>query len=306
MTPRATILVPAEADTALLSGLIESLMPQLTDEDELILVDDSGEGVIAAWAEEHCSSAKVITRELAGGMAAAIQDGLAAATGIVVVLLQPRARLRPGCLEQLIEALEDLKVNVAAAEVVDGEGSGGAPAMCFDDGRLHTVQRESSGLEEPFPVPFAPIEAFAVRRSQFTARGGLDPLFLASGWAGVDLGLATWRSGAKVVQVPAAQIELAQHYPQPGLPAELARAGLERDRLLTFWKYVDTRPLAHDHLTALWRDALDAGIAGRREELIWMALALQELRGANASRRALGQPRRALEQMLRESDPLGA
>ena len=62
---------------------------------------------------------------------------------------------------------------------------------------------------------------------------------------------------------------------------------------------------AHDHLALLWRDALEAAIAGRREELTWMALALQEIPRVNRSREKLGPARRTLEQILRLSDPRG-
>ena len=89
------------------------------------------------------------------------------------------------------------------------------------------------------------------------------------------------------------------------MPEPLARASREKNALLTLWKYVDTKPDAHDHVASLWRDALDAAIAGRREELVWLALALQELPRVHRARGAMGPPSRALDQVLRISDPLG-
>ena len=47
------------------------------------------------------------------------------------------------------------------------------------------------------------------------------------------------------------------------------------------------------------RDALDAGMAGRRRELTWMALALEQLPELNASRAALPDKKLGLQAILR-------
>ena len=64
-------------------------------------------------------------------------------------------------------------------------------------------------------------------------------------------------------------------------------------------KYFDTKREAYDHLATLWRDALDAGMAGRRRELTWMALALEQLPELNASRAALPDKKLGLQAILR-------
>lgn len=299
MSVRATVIVPSPADIGQLEGLWSTLEAELGEADELVLVDDSGTGAVAAWAGGACPAARVIARPESGGPVVAIAHGAAEAAGPVLVVLQPEVRVEPGFLAALLTAFEDPSVVVAAPRL-EGEP---APALRLEDGRLHTVPRDQGAApEELRPLPFAPLAAFAVRRGALA----LDEALAPCGWADVDLGLATWRAGGRVVEVPAAR---ARRDPlgaaEASLPEPLARASREKNRLLTLWKYVDTRPDAHDHVASLWRDALDAAIAGRREELVWMALALQELPRVHRARGTMEPPQRPLEQVLRISDPVG-
>lgn len=307
MSARATIIVPSLADTGLLEGLWASLEPELSERDELVLVDDSGQAVLAAWADGACPRARVVTRETSGGLAAALSDGADAATGALLVVLQPDVRVEPGFLDALVQAFDDPEVGLAAPSLEADGATVSSSAVQFDDGRLHVVPREADAdPQDVRPLPFAPAAAFAVRREDFVAREGLDPVLAPFGWADVDLGLATWRGGRRVVEVPAARATCASvGPPEQRTPEHLVRASYEKNRLLTFWKVVDTKRDAHDHVSSLWRDALDAAIAGRRDDLVWMALALQELPRIDKARAELGPAAMPLEQVLRVSDPVG-
>ena len=298
MSVRTTIIIPSPADIDLLAGLWSTLEAELDEADELVLVDDSGTGAVGAWADGACPRARVVTRDESGGPVVAIAHGAAEAAGPTLVVLQPEVRVEPGFLTALLAAFEDPTVVVAAPRLEDG-----ASALQLEDGRLHVVPRDlGAGPDEVRPLPFAPLAAFAVRREALQ----LDTMMAPQGWADVDLGLATWRAGGRVVEVPGARAARDVHRAaEAGMPEPLARASREKNALLTLWKYVDTKPDAHDHVASLWRDALDAAIAGRREELVWMALALQELPRVHRARGAMGPPSRALDQVLRISDPLG-
>jgi hypothetical protein len=87
------------------------------------------------------------------------------------------------------------------------------------------------------------------------------------------------------------------------VPEDLVLAAIEKNRNLLLWKHLDDGEVARDHLTSLWRDALDASMAGRREELVWLALALQDLPRVAGSRAALGVQPLSLQAALRISDP---
>jgi hypothetical protein len=159
---------------------------------------------------------------------------------------------------------------------------------------------------EPVPVACAPSCALFVRREEFLAIGGFDQLLAPMHFEDVDLGLSAWRRGRRIVEVPAAVVEhhapLVEHGASrvedrarqtvdAPVPAALSRAAAERNRLLVHWKHLSSKKEAHDHLVSLWRDALDAGLQGKREELVHLALALGELEAVNASRATMADAR---------------
>ena len=61
------------------------------------------------------------------------------------------------------------------------------------------------------------------------------------------------------------------------------RAAIERNRLLFQWKHLGGAALER-HLAALLRWIIDAYLAGAREELVWLALAFDEVEAALAAR----------------------
>lgn len=309
---RVSAVLPSLGDTTLLERNLPPLLAELercAAGDEVVVVDDTGEAVLGPWLAERHPTVRVVTRSENGGFAAALTDGARAAEGELLLALHPDVRVRAGFLEPLVAALDDEEVFAASPRVL--AAGGGAPeshnALRYEDGRLTIVPREADPEDRaPRPVAFPCGCAFLARRAELLERGGFDPLFQPFRWEDVDLGLGAWRSGRSVLEVPAAVVE---HGVEAGtlaaaVPEELLQAATEKNRLLVLWKYLDERRDAHDHLAALWRDALDAGMAGRRRELIWMALALQELPRVSRSRKAAGAPVRPIEQVLRISDPL--
>jgi len=224
--------------------------------------------------------------------------------------MNPDVIVRPGFLDPLVDALLDPSVFAVSPRVLLG-GDESRPEshnlLRFEDGRLQIVPRDASvDPQAARPVPFCVGGAFLMDREEFIAGEGFDPLFGPFYWEDVDLCLAAWRRGRRVLEIPLSVVE-HHHRGTIGacVPEELVTAAIEKNRLLLFWKYLDTKRDAHDHLASLWRDALDAAMAGRREELVWLALALQELPRVSHSRAALPAAERSLEQVLRESDPIG-
>lgn len=308
MSVRFSIIVPARADTSALEEFWSALEPELTADDELLLVDDSGTGVLKAWAETSCPRAKVVVRDQAGGYAAAVATGAEAARGEYLLVMDPQVWAMPGLLGPLAQVLSQETdrgpVTLVAPRLSTPQGARSAVALQLDEGRLHQVPRDSArGVDGVLPLPFAPAACFGVRRAAFK---GMGASFGPFGWEDVDLGLATWRAGGRVLEISAARAELVGVGGlDRGLPRGIARAVEEKNRLLTLWKYLDTKSDAHDHMASLWRDAIEAGVAGSREELVWLVLALQELPRVEQARKKLGTAVRGLGQVLTVSDPAG-
>lgn len=302
MTKTVTVAVLSGGEVSLLERQLPAVVDELARRElgeEVLVVDVEGEARIGPWlAERHPEVALVsVADEEAPAETLPARALLAAAEralGEGLLVLAPTTLPRPGFLPPLVDALADPEV-AAAAACTSGERFA---ALVFEDGRLHVVDRDRDPEDRrPYAVPFPAADAILVRTGEFLAHGGLDPLFVPGGFWEVDLGLAAQRAGRAILAVPRAEVERLEASTRA--PEDLTRAAREKNRLLLYWKYLDTRRDAHDHLALLWRDALEAAIAGRREELIWLALALQELRRVGHSRQTLGEPRRALEQMLR-------
>jgi hypothetical protein len=108
----------------------------------------------------------------------------------------------------------------------------------------------------------------------------------------------------RVLEVPQSLVE---HHPteDPDLliPDPIHRAAIERGRLLLYWKHLDKRKDAAEHVQALWRDAVDSALSDRREDLLWLALALDDVEEATEARAQLYPVQRSLAEALQASDP---
>jgi len=313
MTRPVSIVIPTLGDVPLLERALTALREEVRArnvEDQILVVDDSGYGALRGALDLAWPEVRVLTRKQSGGFAAAAFEGAQAADYRLLFLMQPDVVVRPGALTALVEALQDERVHAVTPRVlVDGrEDRAAALRVTVEDGRLALLEdadaeaaRESG---EPQPVAYGASAALLLRREEFVARGGFDQLFAPLWFEDVDLGLSAWRQGQEVLLVPSAVVE---HHVggtlRPRVPEALVRAARERNRLLVHWKHLSTRREAHDHMVALWRDALDAGLCGRREELVHMALALGELEAVHASRAELAGAGASLADVLAWTAP---
>lgn len=153
-------------------------------------------------------------------------------------------------------------------------------------------------------MPYAIGGAMLLRRGEFLDSGGFDPLFEPFYWEDVDLGWSAWRAGRRVLYAPEAVVE--HHHRgtiKTRIQADLVRAMIEKNRLLFQWKHLDEPGLIEEHLQALHRWAIDAWIGDEREELIWLALALEQAEEASARRASLPEPERSFSEIQSASQP---
>jgi GT2 family glycosyltransferase len=312
MSARVSIVIPTLDDFELLEAHLPLLLEEVEArgaDDEVTLVDDTGADLLAAWvAERFPGRVRVMVRGENGGFGRALLTGARVGTADYLLALNPDVRVRRGFLQPLVDALDAPEVFAVSPRVL----LGGDPRrvethqrMAVAEGRLRSVPLAPNPDDlAPRPIPFPLGGAMLLRRDAFVVAGGFDSLFEPFYFEDTDLGLSAWRQGLRILEVPASVVE---HHHRgtigPRVPEELVRAAIERNRLLLHWKHLDSRPAALEHLRSLHRDAFDAAMGDRREELVWLALALESLEPASASRRSVTPVERTLAESLEASDP---
>lgn len=321
MSCGVSIVIPALRPCDKLARCMESVRLALAarpGSDEVILVDDSGTGAVAAWAAEAAPFATLVDPAQNLGFARAVAAGLAEAHGELVFLMNSDLAVRPGFLEPLVAAMQSDEVFAAVPRVLRAGEQGRVESLVRLDcsgGRLRVLQPYAEegtaappeeALSAIRPVPFALGGACLARRADLVGEAGFDPLFEPFYLEDVDLGWRAWRSGRRCVHVPESVVEHANQGTIGALvPREVALDAIEKNLLLFQWKHLDGEALA-EHLDALERRALDAWLCGERHELEVLALALEQLEAALGARARLPAPVASFAELARRSDPFAS
>lgn len=313
VTRAVSVVMPSLDDLDLFERHLPPLLAELerrSAQDEVVVVDDTGRNVLAG-ALERWPGVRVVAMPANGGFARALRAGIEAARHELVFAMNPDVFVRRGFLDPLVACLAEADVWAVVPRILLGGVEGKIESWAFlreKSGLLELDQPALRGTVDGRVLRLAPV-GFAVggaclyRRADFLAVG-FDPLYEPFYWEDIDWSWAGWRAGKRVLYQPASVVE-HQHRGTIGrrVSKDFVRAMVERNRLLFSWKHIDTPALQKRHLAALYRWALDTYLEDRREDLVWLAFALQELRVALASRARLAPAKRDVEEILRLSRP---
>lgn len=314
MTRSVSVVMPSLDDLDLFEAHLPALLEELERRDagdEVVVVDDTGRDVLAAALGARWPSVRVVPMEKNSGFARALRAGVEAARHELVFAMNPDVHVRRGFLDPLVACLAEADVWAVVPRILLGGKEDKIESWAFMRERNGLLEVDQPGLREPqdarmlrlAPVAFAVGGACLYRRADFLATG-LDPLFEPFYWEDVDFSWSGWRRGKRVLYQPASVVEhLHRGTIGRRVPREFVRAILERNRLLFSWKHIDVPELQRRHLAALYRWALDTYVEDRREDLVWLALALEELRPALGARAAQPRAVRRLDEILRLSRP---
>jgi len=309
-----SVVVPSLDDMDLFEAHLPALLGELERRDagdEVVVVDDTGRKVLAPLFASRWPSVRVVSMPENGGFARALRAGVEASRHANVFSMNPDVLVRPGFLDPLVACLSEPDVWAVVPRILLGGQEDKIESWAFLRERSGLVEAEQPGLRESpdarmlrlAPVGFAVGGACLFRKAEFLATG-FDPLFEPFYWEDVDFSWLGWRSGKRVLYQPAAVVE-HRHRGTIGrrVPQEFVRAIIERNRLLFAWKHLDGPELQKRHLAALYRWALDTYLDDRREDLVWLAMALDRLRDALAARAGLEPARRRFDEIERLTRP---
>lgn len=162
---------------------------------EAVVVDNSGDQRIRAWlAGRAAERLRAVTLDPPLGFAAAVNAGIEAAAGAVIVLFDPGVELKGDAITALVAALSDPTVVVAGPFGLRAKG---------------TVKEfaESGGPE----VDAIEGYCMAFRREDATAVEGFDPRFRFYRMADVEFSFRLRDRGGRAVVIPGLPVERHEH-----------------------------------------------------------------------------------------------
>jgi GT2 family glycosyltransferase len=273
---RVAVIIPTlSADLRLLECL-ESLISQTRGDFEVIVVDNSGQGLVRR--NGLASNARVIENSRNVGFGEAINQGMRASAAPYLATLNDDAVPRPNWLAALLEAIErrpDVGMCASQVRLFGEDRLDSAGMLMARDGS--SKQRGHGRPPEDFPVAeetlFPSGSAALYRRALLEETGGFDPGFFLY-CEDTDLGLRARWAGWKCLYVPDAVVE--HHYSHSAGRASPVKAYyVERNRLFVLAKNFPAGMLFAAGYVALAR-------------YLWHAWYLLQGRGSAARFRAEG------------------
>lgn len=273
----ATVAVPTLHADGKLAECVRALERQTLGAFELVIVDNSGRGLVRA-GEAGRGAHRVLENGRNAGFAAAINAAFRSSAAPYFATLNDDAVPHPGWLAALVAAMERRPdVGMCASQIrLFGEGQLDSAGMlvCADGsskqrGHFHPV--EDFPVEEEVLFPSACAALY--RRDMLDEIGLFDEEFFLY-CEDTDLGLRARRRGWRCLYVPGAVVE--HHYSHSAGSASPVKAYyVERNRLMVLAKNYPGRMAAAAPLATLQR-------------YFWHALLMIKGRGAAARFRGEG------------------
>jgi len=223
-TPRAvTLLTVVHGWQADAERWLLSVFTHTRADFEAVIVDNSGDPRIAGWLKNRAAERlRAISLDPPLGFAAAVNAGIDAAAGDVVVLFDPSVELKGDIVAPLLEALADPAVVVAG------------PFGLRAKGTMKEFE-ESAGPE----VDAIEGYCMAFRREDIKAVDGFDPRFRFYRMADVELSFRLRGHGGRAIALGGLPLERHEHRLWESTePAERDRLSKRNTyRFLDRWRY---------------------------------------------------------------------
>jgi GT2 family glycosyltransferase len=232
-----TVVIPTMAADSRLLECVQSLSRQTRQDIEVIVVDNSGRGLVGRNAT--APGARVIENAKNVGFGSAINQGVKVSTTRYVATLNDDAVAHPGWLETLVCALErrpDAGMCASQVRLFGENRLDSAGMLIARDGS--SKQRGHGRLPEDFPVAEEVLmpsgSAALYRRAMLDEIGGFDDSFFLY-CEDTDLGLRARWAGWRCLYEPRAVVE--HHYSHSaGRASPLKAYFVERNRLFVLVK----------------------------------------------------------------------
>jgi GT2 family glycosyltransferase len=242
-----SVIVPNYNGRRLLERLLPSVCRLARPETQIILMDDASTDDSVAWTRRHFPRVEVVVAETNGGFCAAVNAGLARATGDIVELLNNDTEVLPGWPDACLHHFADSTVGSVAPVVLQMKD----PRLIDSAGQEYHVcgWAYERGHGQPFAGDFLSArEVFGAsgssgffRREALTRSGGLLPEYGAY-LEDTDLAFRLRWAGYRCVYEPATRVLHAGSISYSKQPTRTMRR-LARNEELVFWINLPRRDL---------------------------------------------------------------
>jgi GT2 family glycosyltransferase len=180
--PRASIVVVTRGNLALTRLCLESVLASTDDGYELIVVDNGSEDGTRSYLltlARRTGRILVLLNDTNMGFPAACNQGLEAARGDVLVLLNNDTIVAPGWLDRLAARLDDPEVGLVGPVTnrIGNEAEIPTWYETYDELRAFASERCSTHAEQSFDIRMPAMFCLAFRRDTWQRLGVLDERF---------------------------------------------------------------------------------------------------------------------------------
>lgn len=241
-----SVVIPVYNGLDFLSKYLPSVF--LLRAEEVILVDDCSTDGSAHYIQSQFPQAKLLRHLNNTRFPIAANDGVALATGDVVILMNQDVQPDKDLLRSLANYFEDPQVFA----VTFNENNHSWAKISWKFG---FIEFENGSLDNHSHASFwASGGSAAFRRSYWKQLGGFDSIFTPGYFEDFDLGWRAWKRGWKIIWDP--QSKVTHPHPESSFknafsPKPLIRIK-ERNYLIAHWKNLDLTKLPF-HLYGVFR-----------------------------------------------------
>lgn len=262
MLASASIVIPNYNGSGMIGECLASLPPGLP----VVVVDDASTDDSLHVIRERFPDVMVIARRENGGFSKAMNDGIRAASGDLVIAMNNDVETPRGFLDSILPLFDDEDVFAVSPRVVLPKRDNldeGCKTGFWHHGMFYVDQLQ--GVGQVRPILYATACAAVYRRSMLEELGGFDEAYSPFYWEDADLGYRAWKRGWKSLYQPESLV-YHQH------SASISRVKPTRtDRIK-----------ARNNLFFVWRNIDDPALVARHRRWLPIVLARRAVVGDSA------------------------
>lgn len=219
---------------------------------EVIVVDDgSWDDSVVFLNKEYGDKVKLIKHTKNRGFSAAVNTGVRASKGDLILLINTDVIPEPNFLEPVLPHFENLKVFAVSTHE---EGYGGARGY-FSEGYIQLgMTKETKESHISFYVSGG---SGVFRKSIWKELGGMDEKLLSPFyWEDIDLCYGAWKRGYLNIWEPNGKVVHKHESTISKFPKKYVARVKERNQLLMLWKNIQSNKMIQNHVIAIITRAL--------------------------------------------------